>query len=121
MTAAKYAFTAVNIIVFQALLGQFASLTATHQTLALIVTIVDLAIESRSWFSLDNSDSVLLWDTCLHTFLPVALSLTIAYISMKDRLHKDEQVQNEYDDMKKVLGSLSQGVALTVDFPQAFK
>ena len=43
--------------------------------------------------------------------------LILGYLGTKERLLKDEKMKNEFDDMKKVLGNLPQGVALTVDFP----
>ena len=49
--------------------------------------------------------------------LPVFLMLSLGYLSTKARLEKDEKLKNESSDIKKVLGSLTQGVALTVNFP----
>ena len=49
--------------------------------------------------------------------LPIILMLILGYLGTKERLLKDEKMKNEFDDMKKVLGNLPQGVALTVDFP----
>ena len=43
--------------------------------------------------------------------------LSLGYLSTKARLEKDEKLKNESSDIKKVLGSLTQGVALTVNFP----
>lgn len=53
--------------------------------------------------------------------LPSFFMIALAYVSMQDRLTKEQKMINEYKDIKKVLGSLSQGVALTVDFPLVTK
>lgn len=47
---------------------------------------------------------------------PVIFMLVLGYLNSKERVLKDEKMQNDMSDIKKVLGSLSQGVALTVNF-----
>lgn len=44
--------------------------------------------------------------------------LVLGYLNSKERVLKDEKMQNDMSDIKKVLGSLSQGVALTVNFKE---
>ena len=115
MTGVKYMYTVMNIFIFQMLLGTVGSLTATHQLIAMLVTMVDLVLSTKYWFSV-SLKPLCVWDGYLHMILPVIIMVGLGYINMKDQLKKDKMLINEYDDMKKILGSLTQGVALTVNF-----
>ena len=71
----------------------------------------------KDWYDV-NILPICVWDGYLHMCLPVFLVLCLGYLGTKDRLQKDEAIKNESSDIKKVLGSLTQGVALTVNFPE---
>lgn len=116
MTNLKYLCTAGNILIFQMLLGRVASLTETHHLVIFLITLVNLMVETVNWFSVELA-SLGVWDCCLHGIAPVILMLLLSIVTIKDRLGKDLIMIDEFEAIKKVLGSISQGVALTVDFP----
>ena len=84
--------------------------------MALLFTISYLVVQVKLWYGVTLSP-ICVWDSYLHMLLPIILMLILGYLGTKERLLKDERMKNEFDDMKKVLGNLPQGVALTVDFP----
>ena len=45
------------------------------------------------------------------------MMIALGYHGTKERIRKDQEMKNELSDVKKVLGSLTQGVALTVNLP----
>ena len=47
--------------------------------------------------------------------------VVMSYISIQERVKKEQNVSNEFHVIKKVLSSLSQGVALTVNFPEIIR
>ena len=57
------------------------------------------------------------WDSFLHMSLPIALMLSLCLISIKHALSKETKTKDQLDDFKNIFGSLSQGIALTVNFP----
>lgn len=86
MTDVKYLFTAMNIFAFQLFLGQIASLAVSHQLLIMTVTIVDLALSTKTWFAAANEEPLALWDTWLHLLLPLSFMVAHAVITMKERI-----------------------------------
>lgn len=120
MTGAKYLLTAMNIFIFQVLLGKLARVTTLHKLLIATVTMVCLVLETRNWVFVAD-DALSIWDGILHMTTPALFAACLSYISIKNRLGRDMKAVDEFEAIKKVLGSLSQGVALTVDFPTAVK
>ncbi len=49
--------------------------------------------------------------------LPTFMMIALGYHGTKERIRKDQEMKNELSDVKKVLGSLTQGVALSVNLP----
>ena len=116
-TSSKYIFTLVNILIFQMFLGRLAALTSTHSHISLLVTLIYLLVAIIYWFPFELK-TLGVWDGNLHLILlPLPLMLTLTYVSFQERFKNDKKIVNEFDDLKKILGSLSQGVALTVNFP----
>ena len=64
---------------------------------------------------------ICIWDCYLHMILPSALMIVYGFITAKDRVAKDERIESESRDIKRVVGSLTQGVVLTVNFPEKRK
>lgn len=116
MTNSKYLCTAMNVLAFQTILGRVASLTEVHHLVVMLVTLVDLMISTKAWFAVEL-EPVAVWDICFHAIAPLALLSALATLTISGRLEKDWIAADEYEAIKKVLSSLSQGVALTVDFP----
>lgn len=58
-----------------------------------------------------------IWDIILHSIILTLLACGLVYLSMDLRRSKNSRMsQDESDDLKKILGSLPLGAALTVDF-----
>mmetsp|Transcript_2382 Transcript_2382/g.3021 ORF Transcript_2382/g.3021 Transcript_2382/m.3021 type:complete len:127 (+) Transcript_2382:595-975(+) len=92
-----------------------AGLTTTHQFIALLVTMTYQVIFVKIWYDVKLLP-ICVWDGYLHMILPTFMMLGMGYVGARERIRKDEKLANEFADIKKVLASLSQGVALTVDF-----
>lgn len=103
MTDDKFLLTAANILVFQVLLGHAASLTASHQSLVTLVTLVDIGLATESWFGV-GGNSLGLWDSYFHMLLPAILMLVLTLVSARDRSQKDAKKENDFKDMNKLLG-----------------
>lgn len=50
MTDVKFMYTAMNIFIFQMLLGHIASLTALHQMLTIMITMIQIVLTTMNWF-----------------------------------------------------------------------
>jgi len=86
-------------------LGTIAGLTHLHQFIALLATMVYQVIETKLWYDV-GLKPICIWDGYLHMFMPVLLMISLGYVGTKERIKKDEKMQAEFSDIKKVLGSL---------------
>jgi hypothetical protein len=120
MQGPKYGYTNMNIFIFQMVLGTIAGLTHLHQFIALLTTMVYMVINVKLWYGVGLLP-ICIWDGYLHMIMPVTLMISLGYVGTKERIKKDEKMQAEFSDIKKVLGSLDQGVALTVNFPDLMR
>lgn len=125
MTDVKRLLTAINLLIFQTLLGPLTSLTVSHHALVMLVTITSLVHEASTWSIAapagQHDQSLKVWDSYFHTLLPVILLLGHVFVSSKERLEKESQLAKEINGMAEILRALPSGVALTVDFPTAIK
>ena len=90
----------------------------------MLVTQVYLLVLLQQWniSSDDELEALSVWDGYFHMIiLPLLLMFIMSYISIQERFKKEQVVNNEFNVIKKVLASLSQGVALTVDFPERIR
>ena len=72
-------------------------------------------LSAKEWYQLEgDEDSVK--DDIMHVMLPILLSAIFLCLGTKEELRKDSKVKVEYSHVKKVLGALSQGVALVRNF-----
>ena len=78
------------------------------------MTLVVLIRSLLNWYSIVLTP-LCIWDGYLHIVLPVSLMVGFPFLLIKDRLKKDSQMSNEFEDLKVILGSLTQGVAITAD------
>ena len=97
-----------------------AGLTHTHQFIALLITMTYQVINVKIWYDVGLLP-ICVWDGYIHMIWPTFLMICLGYIGTKERIRKDEKIQNEFNDVKKILGSISTGIALTVNFPEEIK
>ena len=101
----KFAYTNMNVFIYQIVLGQISGLTVFHQFTALLLTMTYMVIETKSWYQV-NILPIYVWDGYLHMILPTILMLLLGYIGTKERILKDEKMESDFSDIKKVLGNL---------------
>ena len=105
MMGPKYGYTNMNMFLFQCILGMIAGLTNTHQFIALLCMMVYQVINVKIWYNVMLLP-ICVWDGYIHMIIPTFLMLALGYVSTKERILKDEKIQNEFSDIKKILGSL---------------
>ena len=99
MMGPKFAYTNMNMFLFQCILGMIAGLTHTHQFIALLVTMIYQVIYVKIWFD-TKLQPICVWDGYIHMIWPIFLMLALGYIGTKERIKKDEKIQNEFNDVK---------------------
>ena len=82
--------------------------------------MVDLIISTKEWYGI-TLKPLCTWDAVLHVMLPSFFMIALGAVAVQDRLRKDKKMINECEDIVKILSSLTQGVALTANFPQAIE
>ena len=120
MQGPKFGYTNMNIFIYQIVLGTIAGLTSTHHFIALLGTMTYQVIYVKLWYDVKLLP-ICMWDGYLHMVLPTFMMVVLGYLGTKQRLRKDQKMANEFSDIKKVLGSMTQGVALTVNFAESVR
>ena len=81
-----------------------------HQVITMLVTQVYLLVLLQQWTvsSEEDSKALSVWDGYFHMIiLPLLLMIIMSYISIQERVKKEQNVNNEFNMIKKVLASLS--------------
>lgn len=55
------------------------------------------------------------WDAISSCLLPFLLMLALGYANQEAKLEEDKKLYQKYDDVKKIINSLSTGITITKD------